>query len=125
MFLLNWYKEFIEIKAERDAKKRELNFCEACETLKLQLALANEERKFLIQKLTKEPEVIEEKQIDTSNLRPLMPSRMNWNTRRQQLESEDRAAAKIINEKNKELKANSGKTLSVHEIEKELGVQEG
>lgn len=120
MFLLNWYKEYLEIKAERDARKRDINFCAACETLKLQLAIANDERKRLIDKLLEKPEVEEVAKPNLTDFKPL-PSKMNWNQRRQILEAEDRAAAKIINQKREEDK-NSGKALTVHEIEKELGV---
>ena len=125
MFLLNWYKEYLEIKAERDARKKELNFCESCDTLKIQLAIANDERKMLINKIT-ETTKIEEKVVDVTTLKPVMPSRMNWNVRRQALEAEDRAAARILRqnvEANKSSeKSGTDKALSVTEIEKELGV---
>jgi len=125
MFLLNWYKEYLEIKAECDARKRDINFCSACETLKLQLAIANDERKRLIDKLLEEPEVEETSKVNISDLRPLMPNRMNWNARRQILEAEDRAAAKLMRQNSETTKtAGSDKTLTVHEIEKELGVEE-
>jgi len=120
MFLLKWYREFIEIRYEREAKKKELQFCQACETLKMQLAIANDERRLLINKLTDKPEAIEEKQ-SLDNLRPIQPPRMSWNVRRQHLESESREAAKRLHKNNE---ANSGKALTVNEIEKELGVEE-
>ncbi len=125
MILLDWYREYLEIKSERAAKVRELNYCEACETLKLQLAIANEERKMLINKLTDKPEITEPK-ADDNVLKPLMPNRMNWNTRRQILESEDRERAKII-KKNQAITSNGteGQVLTIHEIEKELGVENG
>lgn len=121
MFLLNWYKEYLEIKAERDARKRDLSFCSACETLKLQLAIANDERKMLISKLTDKP-VVEDRRAEPENYKQVLPNRMNWNLRRQMLEAEDRAAAKVLRTNEK---ANIGsKPLTVTEIEKELGVSE-
>jgi hypothetical protein len=122
MFLLEWYREYLSIKSEREVRAKELSFCESCETLKMQLAVANDERKMLIAKLTDKPEV-EDNKIDTSNLRPILPSRMNWNVRQQMLEKEDRAAAKALREKQAEL-TKSGKALTISEIEKELGVTE-
>ena len=123
MFLLKWYKELLDIKYERSARKRDLEFCSACETLKLQLAIANEERKMLISKLTDKPEVVEV-HPDTSTLKPINPKHMNWNVRRQMLEAEDREAAKLMRQKKEETKSDSktDKTLTIHEIEKELGV---
>lgn len=125
MFLLKWYKEYLDIKAERDERKQNLNFCSACETLKLQLALANDERRVLIDKLTSSPQA-EEKVTETSNLKPMLPSRMPWNVRRQILEREDRAAAKIQKQNAEVLtnaaKESTSKDLGVAEIEKELGV---
>jgi hypothetical protein len=125
MFLLNWYREYLEIKSERESKKRELNYCSACETLKLQLAIANEERKLLINKLTDKPEVIEDKP-NTNELKPIMPNRMNWNTRRQLLEAESREAAKLMKQNEAITRSSTeGQVLTIHEIEKELGVENG
>jgi len=122
MFLLKWYKELLEIKYEREARKKDLQFCQACETLKLQLAIANDERRMLINKLTDKPEVTESK-IDTNILHPINPARMNWNVRRQHLEAESREQAKILKQKQDETNSNkSDKALTVHEIERELGV---
>jgi hypothetical protein len=125
MFLLNWYREYLDIKNTRAVQKRELQYCEACETLKLQLSIANEERKFLINKLVEAPAEVEEKP-NFSELKPLLPNRMNWNVRRQMLESEDRAAAKLMQQKKNEAKSETkGNVLTIHEIEKELGVENG
>ena len=89
----------------------------------MQLAVANEERKMLISKLTDKPEVVEV-HPDTSTLKPINPKHMNWNVRRQMLEAEDREAAKILRQKRDETKSEtkSDKALTIHEIEKELGV---
>ena len=127
MFLLNWYREYLEIKNTRAIQQRELQYCEACETLKLQLAVANEERKFLIQKLTAEP-VTETRLVEPQVLKPILPNRIGWNTRRQMLESEDRERAKILKKNQDELKTdskNDSKILTINEIEKELGVENG
>lgn len=126
MFLLNWYKEYLEIKHEKAARLKELSFCDSCETLKLQLAIVNDERKLLISKLV-ETTKPEESKIDTSVLKPVMPNRMNWNLRRQALEQEDRAAARVLreNESKNQVAASGGQSaaLTVTEIEKELGVE--
>ena len=124
MFLLNWYKEYLEIKNERDAKKRELQYCESCEVLKLQLAIATEERRRLIDRIVEKPEPEELKQTEPIMLKPVMPTRMSWDVRKQMLEREDRAAAQIL-KKNQELNKTVTSPLTVAAIEKELGVENG
>lgn len=127
MFLLKWYREYLDIKNERETKKRELQYCEACETLKLQLSVANEERRFLLEKLTDKPDEVKESNHEPQNLKPILPNRVPWAVRRQMLESEDRAAAKALRKNEDELKAksNDGKVLTINEIERELGVENG
>lgn len=122
MFLLNWYREYLEIKYEKAAKKRELEFCEACETLKLQLSLANDERKRLIDRLVDKPEAEPIKELDEQP-RAIMPSRVQWGVRRQSLEAESRANAAALRRREEENKKdNSSRNLTINEIEKELGV---
>lgn len=124
MFLLNWYKEYLEIKYEREARKKDLEFCPACETLKLQLSIANEERKLLISKLTDKP-IVEEVKREETVLRPIYPASRTWSVQRQMREAEDREKAKILKKKADELnQAKSGEPLTVSEIEREIGVNE-
>ncbi len=126
MFLLNWYKEYLEIRYEKQARIKELQFCQACDTLKLELAVANEERKYLIEKITADKQIPEAIKNEVSNLKPVLPSRINWNVRRQMLESEDRARAQILKKReDSNPKSNPDRELTVRELEKELGVEEG
>jgi hypothetical protein len=123
MFLLNWYKEYLDIKNTQAAQAKELQYCEACETLKLQLAVANDERRFLLEKLTDNKPVIEQVVPESVILNPLHKS-MRWTARRELLESEARDVAKRLRqnrENTTELKDVS-KPLTVAAIEEELGV---
>ena len=120
MFLLNWYREYLEIKNEQKTKAKELQYCEACETLGRQLAIANEERKMLIEKLTAEKVIPEEpKQIE--NPKAVMPVSLRWSARQQALQAESRNAAKVLQKKKDEEKQSSA-PLTVAEIEKELEI---
>jgi hypothetical protein len=121
-FLLRWYKDYLEIKSDYKEKLKELDYCESCESLKLQLATVNEQNKYLLNKLTETPEP--EKTPDTSNLKPLLPMHMSWSAKRQMLESESREEAKIRANKVREMSspATATEKLTVEQIEKELGV---
>ena len=122
MFLLDWYREWIEIRNEQAAKLRELKYCESCETLKLQLSISNEDRERLLDVLIKKPDGDNAKpQIDISQFKPLPTQHLGWAAKRQMLEAEDRAKARAIRD-NKELASVSNKPMSVEEIEKEIGV---
>lgn len=128
MFLLNWYKEYLAIKAENAERIKELDYCESCEALKLQLAMSNDREKQLLDRIIHPPEPKEEEPHQPVVLRPIMPSRMSWNVKRQALESESRAAAKALRE-NDAIKVTNEQSerraLTVKEIEKEIGVENG
>ena len=122
MFLLKWYKEYLEIKNENAEKKRDLEYCESCETLKIQLAIATDERKRLIDRIIEVPEVKEQEAPAT--LKPVLPNRMNFNVRRQMLEQESRVAAQAL-KRNQEINKVATSPLTVATIKKELGVENG
>lgn len=121
MFLINWYRELIELRQEIAAKKRELEYCESCETLKLQLALANDEKKQLLNRLLEKPEKTETEQ-EIVNPKAILPNRLTFSARRQMLEAEDRARAKVIRDNSAIKPVTSSKAVTVEEIEKEIGV---
>jgi hypothetical protein len=124
LFLLNWLKQYLEIKSEYKASQKELKFCESCEVLKLQLSIANEEKKALLNRLLDKPEVEEKPAADPRELRPINMSKYNnWNVRRQALEREDRERAKILEQNKKNIEPDTNtRELTTEEIEKELGV---
>lgn len=96
MFLLEWYKEYLEIKYNSRKLKNEVvveeKICQSCETLRQQLEFSNYEKTQLLNKLLKEPEpekVTEAPQITR-------PRQVPWNVRRQLLEQEDRVKAQRL-----------------------------
>jgi len=91
--------------------------CRSCETLQMQLSIANDEKRQLLNLIMSSaksslplPEPI--------NYEKLAPKAMTWNVRRQLLEQEDRAKAKILAEQRVHVQQ------SVDELEKELNVAE-
>lgn len=91
--------------------------CVSCKVLKEQLELANIEKTKLLNALlavTNPP--VKEEIIPTEIKRELSPKNIPWRIKRQMLEEEDRARAKIMNNVNKDInKANE-------ELEKELEI---
>lgn len=73
-------------------KKIEDALCPLCEYLKMENARLNNLNINLIEKLTAKP-IEEEKVEDYSDLKPLRPSFVPWNVRRNELEANDRKAA--------------------------------
>lgn len=110
MFLLDWYREYLEIRAEAKAKAIENTVCLTCEALKLELAKAHDLNNELIRNIT-HPVKTEEKPIDIENLKPILPARhLTFGMRKQMLEAEDRRKAAILRERESE-----NKTVTVDE----------
>jgi len=118
--------------------------CQSCETLKMQLSIANIEKKQLLESilsLTRPAEV----QPPSAQVNPkdAAPKMMTWNVRRQMLEAEDRKNAQVLAEQRKSaedakkafIAANplpseapsaiiEDRTQSIEQLEKELGIDE-
>jgi len=123
--MFGWLREYLEIRTSFKERKRELTYCESCETLKTQLALVNQANRDLLDRILTPP-VIEDKPVDTRNLIPITSKHMNWKVRQQMLEAEDRAKLRALeaNKATTTADSNQGKPLTVEDIEKELGVAE-
>lgn len=107
MFLLKWYREYLEVKGNK--------VCESCETLKHQLEVANYEKKQLLDRLlfTPPPVSVEPAPEITT------PKSLPWRARRQILEAEDREKARAMREA-----AKPDAVISTEDLEKELNVVE-
>lgn len=97
----------------------ESKVCQSCETLKMQLSIANHEKSELLKSIlsltSKSPEGQAPPTVDYEKLKPQM---MTWDVRKRLLEAEDRKAAQLLAERKK-------KSEEIAELEKELGVEEG
>jgi uncharacterized Zn finger protein (UPF0148 family) len=91
--------------------------CNSCETLKVQLAIANDEKRQLLNTIlssvtpTREP-------VTALNYEKLAPKATTWNVRRQMLEAEDRERAKILSQQKKTVGE------QIDELEKEVGLEQ-
>lgn len=94
--------------------------CLSCETLKLQLEIANHEKEQLLEAILK-PQSFVTQAVEKEVPQQVKPHSIPWAVRKQMLEAEDRQKARIINAKQEEAAklASSG---NIEELEKELGV---
>ena len=109
MFLLDWYREFINIRLEA-------RHCESCEILKQQLSIANQEIHKLMDRVLDKPEPtvkVEERREIT------MPRPITWKVRRQMLEQEDRERARVLRQAPK---PDSELNNEIQEIEREMDI---
>jgi hypothetical protein len=92
--------------------------CKSCETLTMQLAIANDEKRQMLNSIlsfTKPAENQSSPPVDYEKLKPKM---MTWNVRRQMLEAEDRKAAQILAEQKKQQEK------EIERLEDEVGIKE-
>lgn len=90
--------------------------CKSCETLQHQLEIANYEKKELLNRILSFTEPKVEEQI-VNNIEPIRPKAVSWKVRQQELEREDRHKAKLLKEKEAEMKA-------LKDLEKEVGIRD-
>lgn len=122
--LFKWIHHILEPHCEHCLDERETNrICQSCETLKSQLTSANYREEQLLARILEltNPVKPEPRQIEVPQ--ELKPRNVSWQVRRQMLEENDRAQAKVIAENRKQVSDIKAK-VSVQELEKELGVEE-
>jgi hypothetical protein len=127
-FLRDWY-EF-----RRDTK----DYCKSCETYKEQLALANFEKKQLLERVLHVPEAKPTDVVQVQGPAPIMPRIVPYRVQRQMLEQEDRAKAATIRRQQEDEQLAKNKAaqkinptqpieenaISIEQLEKELGVDD-
>jgi len=109
--MFNWLKELVEIRTNYLERKAELNTCQSCETLKLEMERLRIENKELLNRILNPIVDNSAKQV-MEEPRQLPKHNLPWNARRQLLEAEDRAKAKLMKQN----------TISTEELEKELDI---
>lgn len=107
MFLLNWYRDWLELKKEYKTK-----VCESCETLKIQVEQLRYDNERLVNRVLEKPEPIREPSLPSGDMKPIGNKFTSWRMRQQMLEAEDRQRAKILKDRDTEIK----------DLETELGV---
>lgn len=113
----------------------ENKICESCETLKMQLAIANAEKRTMLDALLEKNKPAEAAPMKTVNLEEVKSRQMTWNVRRQMLEAEDRKRAELLRKSTPQAapvaqQASQSESPvqsideSIKELERELGVEE-
>lgn len=111
---MNFFHQLFNPHCEHCAQERNLTI----NILQTELAKVQRENEVLLAKLLEKPEVkVEEPKVAPSGGMMVGKPIMSWTARRQILEAEARNAARVEAEKNKEL--------TVEQLEKELGVENG
>lgn len=111
MFLLNWYRQWLELKAEY----KQPDICESCETLRQQNEFLRQDNDKILTRLLapitteRAPEVVD-------NVTPIKRGHIPWNVRRQSLESEDRKRAQLARNAPKPVTADT----ELRDLEKEV-----
>lgn len=110
--MFGWLKELLDLKIEykrnnldllktKDEVAIEHNICNSCETLKMQLAIANQEKKDLLNRILT-PAVQQEVKF-IPDTKAVIPQRhLGFNARRKVLEAESRNHAMLLDQKRKE-----------------------
>jgi len=97
----------------------ENKICQSCETLKLQLSIANHEKQEMLNTILSLSRPAEREQtspaVDYEKIKPKMTT---WNVRRQMLEAEDRKAAQVLAEQRKKSIKEQ-----IADLEKEVGLE--
>jgi len=75
--------------------------CESCETLKMQLSLANQREKELLSLLVQKNQPQSEPVTSNVELKPIMPRTVPWRVKREMLEEEDRNKARVLAQQKK------------------------
>lgn len=91
--------------------------CETCEVLKMQLAYTQRREQYLLDKLL-EPKLEFDTPPVNNEPEPLIPKHVPWPVKREMLEQEDRARARVIREQAEKVKKD------IEHLEKELGVKD-
>lgn len=109
---INWFHHLFNPHCEECAHERE---CKTCETMRSILEVERFEKKQLLERLLEltAPEVHERVEIKPETLKARA---IPWRVRKEMLETEDRAKAKILHEQAQE------RGTTVEDLEKELGV---
>lgn len=124
MFLLDWYKQWLEIRTEFRHRNTEVvkeeKVCQSCETLRQQLEIANYEKEKLLSKILTTPEKEPDRTV-APEPQAVRPKTIPWRVRQQMLEHEDREKAKLL--RNAPKPDSTGK-VSTDDLEKELDIAE-
>lgn len=133
MNILHWFHHLVNphcVACREDAQEEKV--CVSCETLKMQLSIANNEKKQLLESILSLTEKPKETVQPTVNLEALRPKAVTWSVRRQMLEAEDRKQAQLLAEQKKHAEEAAKQVTrtpiskeqedSINELEKELGV---
>jgi hypothetical protein len=122
MFLLDWYKQWKQIRSDFFQPP----VCASCEALKETVNSLQYQNSQLLAALTRTPPT--EPRVDLGGLKPVLPHRIPWKQQRQMLEAEDRHNAQLLRKKQEEMNPRPTTPIAtvasttLEELEREVGV---
>ncbi len=112
MLLLDWYRQWVEIRRENNREN------ELIETLKHELEMLRHERDTLLGHTLRGNQQEIKTSQEVTEFKPIPARNMPWAVRRQILEENDRAKAKLLNSK----MAVTTTETTVDDLEQELNI---
>lgn len=118
--MLHWLHHLLNPHCEQCISiADEAKVCKSCETLKIQLSIANVEKKQLLDSvLSFTKPTIEQQSSPVDYYEKLKPKMMTWNVRKQMLEAEDRKSAQLLTEQKQKKFVNE----QITDLEKDVGI---
>lgn len=110
----NWLSELLEIRHVSNERKKELQICDSCEVLKLQLSIMNQNNQQLLNRILEKP--VSEPATTQEEFQPINKHEIPFRVRREMLEKEDRARAKSLK------LAAQPDSAEIDKLERELGI---
>ena len=130
--MIKWLHQLFNPHCEHCIEElKESKLCSSCETLRFMLDQANHEKRLLLDKLLIINQPIEQNEVNHEIKEPIKTTRfVSWRVRQQMLENEDRERARLLQNKEKEIKQTNQSTsvetieqnLSIEELEKQIGL---
>jgi|SRR5882672_9047718 len=140
--MFSWLHHILEphcqqCREERQEERQEDSVCASCETLRLQLEIANYEKRQLLESILRPQQSVPSAIQGTPQA--LQPKSIPWSVRKQMLESEDRKQAQLMREAQEQsnklatsiprgtggdLSVSIKESQSIESLERELGVDD-
>jgi hypothetical protein len=124
--MISWIHRLLNPHCEHcRTELEESRVCKSCETLKVQLEIANYEKKQLLEAVLNSTKPNDLSERNEREYEPLKPKSIPWAIRKQMLEAEDREKAKLMSKQTtNEVHIDNDLTNEIAKMEAELGVTE-
>jgi hypothetical protein len=95
--------------------------CKSCQTLQIQLEIANQEKNRLLDciiRMSEPPVAYSQETVSKEPIQPIMPHHIPWQMKRNMMEAEDRIKARTLKTRMEEIQDNK----EIADLERSLGI---